>query len=418
MIEKINKNYKGLYNHTVKGIEGNVCNRCLNDDRTLFGYTPGGIYCRRCKMDINSNTTIYRIDTPNIKNNRSDFNLDFTLSKEQSNASIFSKNIIENKHKEAYIWAVCGSGKTEIMYESIKYALNNNMKVGYFIPRKDIVIDIKTRLKSDFINTTISAMYSGSNDLPYADIVVSTMNQLVNYYKEFDYIIIDEVDAFPYNKSDLLKSYVQKASKDECIRIYLSATPSNEDICRINRGKILSYIIPARFHGNILNIPKLVYCGKWRLSLNKSRPIKILEKYIKKFHNNFLIYVPTINDGNSLCEYLTSKEYNTKFINSKTLDNTMTIEKFREKKYDFLITTTVLERGFTIKDLNVIVLGSCDSVFNKETLIQICGRVGRHKDSPSGDIIFLYNEIKSSITNCIKEIMYTNQLARKRGLIL
>ena len=67
------------------------------------------------------------------------------------------------------------------------------------------------------------------------------------------------------------------------------------------------------------------------------------------------------------------------------------VERMREGEIKILLTTTILERGVTFKDLDVIVVHT--EYFPADTLIQICGRVGRKPQDPMGNVHFikLYN---------------------------
>ena len=58
------------------------------------------------------------------------------------------------------------------------------------------------------------------------------------------------------------------------------------------------------------------------------------------------------------------------------------------KKVPGLLTTTILERGITIPNVQVAVVGAEQQLFNSGALIQIGGRVGRSADFPSGDFVF------------------------------
>ena len=77
------------------------------------------------------------------------------------------------------------------------------------------------------------------------------------------------------------------------------------------------------------------------------------------------------------------------FVSSKTRDRNTIIEDFKRGKYKYLITTSILERGITIPRVQVIVYKSDHVIFDKATLIQIAGRVGRKRDSPYGDVVFI-----------------------------
>ncbi|MFB8735903.1 helicase-related protein [Bacillus sp. SL00103] len=51
-----------------------------------------------------------------------------------------------------------------------------------------------------------------------------------------------------------------------------------------------------------------------------------------------------------------------------------------DNKYDVLVTTTILERGVTIPNVQVGVLGAESTIFTESALVQISGRAGRHPD--------------------------------------
>lgn len=66
----------------------------------------------------------------------------------------------------------------------------------------------------------------------------------------------------------------------------------------------------------------------------------------------------------------------------------------RDGDFQYLVTTTILERGVTFAGLNVLVLGADDELFNSASLVQIAGRVGRSTQCPDGDVVFLCSRKK------------------------
>lgn len=53
-------------------------------------------------------------------------------------------------------------------------------------------------------------------------------------------------------------------------------------------------------------------------------------------------------------------------------------EQLNEGQLDYVITSTIFERGITIPNLDVIVLfADYETIYDSRTLIQIAGRVGR-----------------------------------------
>ena len=84
------------------------------------------------------------------------------------------------------------------------------------------------------------------------------------------------------------------------------------------------------------------------------------------------------------------------------------IQDFKKGKYRYLVTTTVLERGITIKGLQVIIFEADHPLYDVATLIQISGRVGRKKDEPTGEVIFIAKNTSKAMEEAIDDIKDKN----------
>jgi len=287
---------------------------------------------------------------------------------------------------------VCGAGKTELVYQAIEYFINNNKKVAFAIPRKDVCKEIYLRLKKDYPNVSMSLVYGGHNKIIEAQLVVLTTHQLYRYPSYFDLLILDEADAFPYYHNELLNVFLNKACKGPIV--YLSATIKKDflDICQnvvyVNR----------RFHNVDLPVPEYI-------KYNNFNKLSVLSNVINSLKNKqILIFVPTIEIGKSL-----SNKTNYKFIYSSFKDKEKYIEEFKEKKIKVLITTSILERGMTFFDVQVIVYEANHKLFDQSSLIQISGRVGRKIKAEKGRVIFLANSLSIEMKKCIDSIKEKNK---------
>ena len=74
------------------------------------------------------------------------------------------------------------------------------------------------------------------------------------------------------------------------------------------------------------------------------------------------------------------------------------------------MTTSVLERGVTVKNLQVIIFKSDSFVYDSGTLVQIAGRVGRKPDSPEGEVIYLANKTTRDMEESIYSIRSSNKV--------
>ena len=121
------------------------------------------------------------------------------------------------------------------------------------------------------------------------------------------------------------------------------------------------------------------------------------------------IFVPTIDESIKIAKFLKVFFPKGTYVNSKRDDNEEIIEAFREKEYLYLVTTAVLERGVTMRNLQVIVFHADSTIYDDHALVQIAGRVGRKKDAPEGEVIFIAKERTKHIDKAISDIVTANE---------
>ena len=337
------------------------------------------IYNNQC-TDCNTGLIDIYYSERIIKPHKHSLNMEFDLSLNQAKASkYFLSHLV--KKKNAFLNAVCGSGKTEIMYESILYALNHNLKVVITIPRKEIVKELSQRLKNVFKDTIIKYI-DGDNHDDDCDLLLSTVNQLINYENEFDLIILDEADAYPYSDNPFLKRLLNKALKKDGVIFYMSATIKE-------RFNIDTYTMNRRYHGHDLVLPKY-YLMEDDIS-NNSDFSNILNDDRKH-----IIYVPSISILNKL-----STKLNIDKISSESKIKDKLLDSLKNGSIKNILSTTILERGITVKNVDVIILYAEHKVFTYQTLIQIAGRVGRKIGDETGNVYIFYrhNSIKFYFVN-------------------
>lgn len=266
------------------------------------------------------------------------------------------------------------------------------MKVAFTIPRKDVCIEIYNRLKHDYPSIKMSLVYGGHNKQLEGQLIVLTTHQLYRYQNYFDLLILDEADAFPYYKDELLETFLTKSVKGPII--YLSATIKKEYL-----DKCFNVVsVNKRFHNHDLPVPTII-------KYNKLNKIKVINKVIDSLKNKpILIFVPTIEIG-----YKLHQKTNIPFIYSSFVDKEKYIDDFKQGKISRLITTSILERGMTFFDVQVIVYESDHKLFDESSLIQIAGRVGRKMNAPSGKVFFLSTITSKEMNICIKEIIEKNK---------
>ena len=374
-----------------------VCPICGEDDPALLDYFKGIPYCTRC-FEV-SNGMIKRTLAPALP--KTFLHLEYPLSDEQKE---LSQRAVDNYKKgiDTLLYAVCGSGKTEVSYGLIDYALRNGLKVGFGLPRRDVVIELYARLKKAFPSKKVVAVYGGHTREIDGDLIILTTHQLFRYYKFFDLMIMDEVDAFPYAGNAILERNFHLALKGHYM--LMSATPSIELVKEFRQEKHDILSMHTRFHGNPIPVPKALYIhgpNKYKFILRK------LSQY-KQEQKPAFVFVPSVEKAERLYRILSSGMSKGDYVTSKRVEKEEIIERFKNGQLDFLVTTAILERGVTVKNLNVIVFEASSEIYNAASLVQIAGRAGRKVDAPHGEVYFVADKETESIRKAISEIEYCN----------
>lgn len=373
-----------------------VCRRCGESNEKYIGYKNGQPYCRRCIRFQGEKAVLLK---PKEIDNA--LEIKYSLTKEQRRISTrVIKNYIEGT--STLIKAVCGAGKTELVYGVINYALSKGHSVGFAIPRRDVVIELAERIQEAFPKCKVTSVYGGHHDLLSGDIVVLTTHQIFRYEDYFDLLVMDEVDAFPFYDDPMLFKFSEDATRRTLVM--MSATPDDSLINYFGQPKHEILELNTRYHHHELPVPEIVIktaMFKFEFLRQKLNSYRILKKPV-------LVFVPTIKIGEQLYKTLKVTNPGGNYVHSKRRGRGTIIQEFKQGKYNYLVTTAVLERGVTIKNLQVIIYDADHEVYTKAALIQISGRVGRKYDAPTGQIIYLSSFITKEMEAARREIQSKN----------
>ena len=304
--------------------------------------------------------------------------------------------------QSAMVDAVTGSGKTEIVFALIQVALAEGKRIGFVIPRRDVVQELAPRFQSVFPSLTITSVFGGHDDKLEGDLIVLTTHQLYRYDQYFDVLIFDEVDAFPYQGNPTLEAFVKRSTKG--MIVYLSATFTKENLIAFTSqgGKV--FHLYHRYHGYpvpTLSLQIRPFFLKW-IDI-------VLNLYaFRKAKKPVFIFVPTIALGRVLLVWLSIFFPNTKFVYSSSQFRTETIALFKQDPNFFLITTAILERGITVPHLQVIIFSGDHVLYTRSMLIQMAGRVGRKIVSPTGKVVVLADRLTPQIQEANANIQFAN----------
>lgn len=366
-----------------------LCEQCQSNHKDFFFIHQEVTMCRVCL----SVATLEPIQVTCPNHLIEDISLSFELTPKQKEVS---KQLCDTRDRNVLFEAVCGAGKTECVLELIQNRLNKGLKVGWAIPRRQVVLELTSRLQKVFPSLSIIAVCEGYTTQLTADLVLFTTHQAFRYKQSFDVLILDEVDAFPYKGNHLLHHLISQTYKQQCIM--MSATIPRDlrkTIDHENWPHITCYERPTHIP---LTIPVHIKTLSWFM-------LFIIFK-LKPRQKKWLIFVPTINLATRYarilrCDSLTSKSENKEEI----------IERFSKEERGMLVCTTILERGVTFINVHVMVIMAHHSVFDESSLVQIAGRVGRHKMYPTGDVFFIASQDSEEVNACISTLQNANATA-------
>lgn len=354
-----------------------VCENCGNTDLRYVGHIGDKLYCRRClDFDYRQAKEGKNIDQGKVK-----LTITYPLTEKQQEVSDLVVSSIHDK-RNVLIHAVTGAGKTELVFNVILDALKKNQRVGFATPRKDVVIDLLPRFKEAFKELNVIAVYGDNNEILEGDLIILTTHQLCHYKKYFDLLIIDEIDAFPFKGDFVLNSFFENSLTKHANYILLTATIDEKDKKEfLAKGNVI-VSLNERFHKKNLIVPKFYFTPTSKYI----QPIVHLKRLVEN-GRKVIVFAPTI----ALCYsfYNVAKYFvkNGESVSSKKKARAEIIESFKKGELSYLVSTSILERGVTIKDLDVILIDIDNPIYSWQAIVQIAGRVGRKLNSEFGEVL-------------------------------
>jgi len=380
-------------------------------------------YCRHCLNlgRLSSLTKLYTIPEPNQFPPVHESPLTWTgqLSAQQTVAAQDLLRRVQTK-TDQLLWAVTGAGKTEIVYPALAWALQQGWRVAWTSPRVDVCLELAPRLATAFAGIPQAVLYGGQPE-PYAyrQLTICTTHQLLRFERAFDWIVVDEVDAFPLATSPLLQGAIRRAQKADGCHLALTATPGRALQRRVARHRLAVTYLPLRYHGYLLPRLTVKIAWRWREHLAAGNLPRGLVRRLRAYRSRgqrFLLFVPHVRDlapVQAALQALGDGDGVTVFAGDP--QRREKVQAMRDGAVRFLITTTILERGVTFPNVAVLILGGDDAVFSTAALVQIAGRVGRHRDHPGGDVLAYCHSQTLTVRAAQRMIDQLNQRGRRLG---
>ena len=392
-----------------------ACPRCASPYEEENQLPNGSFYCRECILlgRVRSDQELYYFPQEDFPRQQS-LNWQGQLTPFQAQISQALCQAVDEK-RPSLVHAVTGAGKTEMIYAVVAKVLDRGGIVCIATPRIDVCIELHKRLVQDF-NCPIALLHGESEAYFRTPLVIATTHQLLKFYRAFDLLIIDEVDAFPYADNPMLYHAVDQSTKDDGFQLFLTATSTEELDKKVKVGRLQRLSLPRRFHGNPLVVPRKVWLQGLNKKLEKDQLPKSLERYIIRQRQTgfpLLLFAPEIKTGQKLTSVLEKRfpDEIISFVSSQTENRLDIVEGFRNKDITILVSTTILERGVTFPCVDVMVVQANHRLYTSSSLVQIGGRVGRSMERPTGDLLFFMEGSNRAIEKAIAEIKTMNQEA-------
>jgi ATP-dependent DNA helicase RecG len=322
--------------------------------------------------------------------------LEFTLTKDQFKTLEEINNDLSSTNKMfRLLQGDVGSGKTIVSLLAAYNTINSGFQVAFMAPTEILARQHFNFAKKLFSNQINIELISGKSEYKIKkeilkkladnkiDIIFGThaIFQKKVYFKNLGLIIIDEQHKFGVNQRKRLSD---KGGKD-CDVLLMTATPIPRTLTMTLYGDMDLSIIREKPKSRK---PIKTYS---KLESKIDDVIKFIKKEIKSGNQIFWV-CPLIEESKKLDHSSAVKKFeylNKIFPNQVSLlhgktdleDKEIILDNFLKKKFQILVSTTIIEVGIDFPNANVIIIENANK-FGLSQLHQLRGRVGRgDKDS-------------------------------------
>ena len=347
-------------------------------------------------------------------NNQSKFisELEFDLTKDQLRSlNTINKDLISNQKMFRLLQGDVGSGKTIVALIAALNVVNSGFQVAVMAPTEILARQHFLLAKRLFKTSIKIDLLSGKSE--YKDrkrILANLNNQKIDIifgthsifqkkveFKKLGLIIIDEQHKFGVNQRKKLSD----KGGPNCDILLMSATPIPRTLTMTIYGDMDLSIIKEKpkFRKEVKTYTKL--------ESKIDEIIKFVKKEIKNGNQIFWV-CPLIDESKKIDHSSAIIKFNfldkifpkkVALLHGKTdpIEKDLILNNFLNKKFDILVSTTIIEVGIDFPNANVIIIENANK-FGLSQLHQLRGRVGRGNKESSCILMF-----KSSLTENAKK---------------
>lgn len=396
------------------------CWRCSCMERSAIVYVKQArqqpyYYCRKCVTIGSAHSTqkfIWR-SLPRLEEAVVPLVEERKLTPAQQRVSLEVVETLRLKQAFHYVWAVTGAGKTAMLFAAMQQVMTQGQYVAFVSPRREACKAVSEQVSQVFttvphvvLHQKSAAVYQGEQ------LVIGTVQQLLRFYRSFKLIIVDEADAFPYSTNESLRYGVKQALTSDGLLVYLSATPSTKRQKQLKEGCFRSSELHRRFHGKDLVTPQVILVLNWYDQIANGRLPKKVRHWLTSVitERPTLIFVPEIKQIDLVVAAVQVKlSVRVAGVSAKNAQREQRIASFKSGEITVLVTTLILERGVNFPNVNVAIIGAEHRQFNRATLLQISGRVGRDPQYQDGQVVFFHGGMTKALRQTIATIKHLNR---------
>ena len=348
-------------------------------------------------------------------------NLNFSLTRDQiKSLDEINKDLSSSNKMFRLLQGDVGSGKTIVSLLGAINTINSGFQVAFMAPTEILARQHFNLAKKTFPSEINIELISGKSEYKVKkeilkkledkkiDIIFGThaIFQKKVIFKKLGLIIIDEQHKFGVNQRKKLSD----KGGDNCDVLLMTATPIPRTLTMTIYGDMDISIIREKPKNRK---PIKTYS---KLEAKIDEVLKFINKEIKLGNQIFWV-CPLIEESKKLdhssainkFEYLKKKFPNqVSLLHGKTdlEEKNILLNNFLKKKFNILVSTTIIEVGIDFPNANVIVIENANK-FGLSQLHQLRGRVGRG-DKNSTCILMFKSNLSDNAKKRIKILKDTN----------
>lgn len=317
------------------------------------------------------------------------------------------KDLEKPRPMERLLCGDVGYGKTEVIFRAMFKAVENKYQVAYLCPTtilcyqqyeaaikrfRNFAVNIEI-INRHYTNKQVQAKLKQLKE-GKIDIIFGTHRLLSNdvEYKNLGLLVIDEEHRFGVAQKEKIKKL-----KSNVHVLSVSATP-------IPRSLQMS-LVGIRDLSLIESAPQNRYpVQTYVIEYNEMLIREVILKEKSRNGQSFILYNNVVN-MNKYVDKIKKliPEVRICYAHGKMTKSEMQdiVYNFKEKKYDVLVSTTIIENGIDIPNANTIIVIDSDK-FGLSQLYQIRGRVGR--SDKIAYAYLMYRKEKILTTTAVKRL--------------